>query len=107
MDDTTSTKTVLVCLGERKRSISFPSSNPYLERLTLIEGIQNTFSDVLAGPSTGSPTFFLQVKSEEWDGEFLDLKEEDVIWGRSVIRVCTTDPKPSTVSFLLHNYSYG
>ncbi len=90
MDDTSSIKTVLVCLGERslgerKRSISFPYSNLYLERLTLIDGVQNTFSDVLAGRSP--TTLFLQVKSEEWDGEFLHLKEEDIIWDCCVIRV--------------------
>ncbi len=58
MDETPSTKTVLVCLGsaekERDQSRSFPSSNPSSERLARIERVQSSFSDVLPGPSTGS-----------------------------------------------------
>ena len=66
----------LVCYGERKRPVTLSSGASLNElRLEVVE----TFRDVLPSSSsaTAQGTLILQIKSEEWDGTFLDLKEGD------------------------------
>ena len=86
----------LVCYGERKRPITLSSGASLNElRLEVVE----TFRDVLPSSSsaTAQGTLILQIKSEEWDGTFLDLKEGDPLpMNRSVLRIVSG---PSTVCF--------
>jgi len=59
---------VLVCLGDRKN---------------ILEAIRNTFSDVL--PCTAQ--FILQIKNENWGGDFLDISKSGEVPDRSVLKV--------------------
>ena len=66
---------LLVCLGERKIPISLSSNASFNDlRLEVVEA----FRDVLPCSSNAS-SLIVQVKSEEWEGTFLDLKEGDEI----------------------------
>ena len=62
-------KEVLVCLGERKRGVSFASGDPDEEREALLQAIVEAFVDMKIRDD-----LVLQLKSEEWGGEFVDLR---------------------------------
>ena len=83
------TKTVLVCFGERKRPVNIAQDSS-LKDVKL--AIVNEYEDVL--PRSTSSTnesiaekLLLQVKAEEWEGVFVDVKEEDDIPDKSVLRI--------------------
>ena len=69
--------TVLVCFAERKRPVTINQSATFKKiRLAIV----NAFLDVL--PSTSKSTtqdladiLIVQLKSEEWDGELIDIKD--------------------------------
>ena len=73
-------KSVLVCLGERKREVSFVTGHGELETFTT--AVRKVYSDVLV---QGDETVVFQLKREEWGGEFTDLEGETVP-DRAVIR---------------------
>ena len=75
-------KEVLVCLGERKRGVSFASGDPDEEREALLQAIVEAFVDVKIRDD-----LVLQLKSEEWGGEFVDLKANQEIPDRAVLKV--------------------
>ena len=67
---TNRTKSVLVCLGERKRDVSFTCNGSYQDELKALDAVtREVYSDVLKG---GEDILF-QVKREEWGGEFTDI----------------------------------
>ena len=70
-------KTVLICLGERKRQLTFCGDNEELCRRVKI-----LFSDVV--PKDKS--VILQLKHEDWEGQFMDVRNDTVICNRSVLR---------------------
>ena len=64
------TKSVLVCLGERKREVSFTCHSSYQEGLEALGiAVRDVYSDVLKGEED----LIFQFKREEWNGEFTDL----------------------------------
>ena len=85
----TATKSVLVCFGERKRPVTL-TNNSSVNDIKL--AIVNEYQDVL--PRSTSSTdqsvadrLVLQIKSEDWDGVFVDLKDDADVPDRSVLRV--------------------
>ena len=56
------TKTVLVCLGERKREVTFCSRNDENDRKTLLEETLKVYGDVLDSTSSGQNHLNLQLK---------------------------------------------
>ena len=59
---------VLVLLGENTHVICYNTTND------LKDNILETFKDVIEGHD-----FFLQVKSEEWGGLFVDLNDDEQV----------------------------
>ena len=88
-------KHILACLGERKRPVEFQtqSDDDSSGRDTLLLSIREVFADVLS-PDT---EIFLQIKSEEWQGEFVDLGEGAVVPDRAVLRVIPAEKKDAEV----------
>ena len=76
-------KSVLVCLGERKRGVSFScGKDSEEERAAIIEAVKEAYKDV----SKFDGDLVLQIKSELWEGEFLDLATGEVIPNKAVLR---------------------
>ena len=80
-------KLVLVSIGVNVRTVSFStpaSSQPatITEIQALNDAIRISFEDVLQP----GQEFFLQLKSEDWGGEFIDLQGTQEIADRSVVR---------------------
>ena len=61
-------KKVLVCFGERKRSVEISDDGENDEKHLCANGMK-TFQDLLQ-PETYT-NFFFQVKSKDWEGEFV------------------------------------
>ena len=80
-------KLVLVSIGVNVRTVSFStpaSSQPatITEIQALSDAIRISFKDILQP----GQEFFLQLKSEDWGGEFIDLQGTQEIADRSVVR---------------------
>ena len=89
-------KLVLVSIGVNVRTVSFStpaSSQPatITEIQALNDAIRISFEDVLQP----GQEFFLQLKSEDWGGEFIDLQGTQEIADRSVVRA---KPRPLTLT---------
>ena len=83
------TKSVLVCFGERKRPVTLPNDSSVND---LKLAIVNEYQDVLPRSSSSTDQsvadrLVLQIKSEDWDGVFVDLKDAAEVPDRSVLRV--------------------
>ena len=64
-------KTVLVCLGERKREVRFKAEGASdLEEL--LKSISEVFEDVFTQERISASQLIISVKNEDWNGEFLD-----------------------------------
>ena len=73
-------KKVLVCLGDRKREVIFTTD--------IMGAVRSSFSDILPAAHDGRPAkFILQLKNEEWGGDFLDVADESEVPDRSVLKV--------------------
>ena len=78
-------KTVLVCFGERKRPVTYTMDERKSEKESLLSAVNEVFADV---EGIGDDAEHLvQVKNEQWGGEFVDLKDEEKIPDRAVVRV--------------------
>jgi len=76
-------KKVLVCFGERKRSVDIPDDGDGKnDQEHLRANALKAFQDLLQ-PET---PIFLQIKDESWGGEFVDLVDGQVIEDRSVVK---------------------
>ena len=74
-------KTVLACFEKRKREVIFSAGEDELQ--ALIAAVKMVYNDVL--PVGMKPV--VQLKHEEWGGEFLDVKEGSIIPDKSVIQI--------------------
>ena len=75
--DVSASKTVLVSFCDRKRPVTFTSGNK--ETSSLICAFKETFADVLGEESENtSPDVLLQVKDEDWEGEYVDILRDTV-----------------------------
>ena len=92
------TKTVLVCLGERKREVTFCSRNDENDRKTLLEETLKVYGDVLDSTSSGQNHLNLQLKREEWEGQFVDIIGMKSIPDKSVLRAQQVTPLRQKVS---------
>ena len=83
-------KTVLVLFGERKRPVTFLSGGGN-ETQSLIESVGEVFKDVLGTDSGHRGKLLLQQKSEEWEGEFVDIPECGTVSDRAVLKLSMID----------------
>ena len=89
-------KVVLVSVGDNKRVVSFSSSESSESAASVVSdlealspAIRVEFGDILQP----GQDFFLQLKSEEWGGVYIDLRGSTQIADRSVVKVVM---KPAT-----------
>ena len=88
-------KTILACLGERKRPISIPhDASVKAMKLAVVA----EYSDVLQRSSSCTDesiaqSLILQMKAEDWDGVFIDVSDGVVIPDKTVVRVVEECPK--------------
>ena len=73
-------KSILVQFGEHRRPLSIPA-NQNVEAANLKERVRTAFMDVIA-----EADFFLQLKDDEWGGEFVDLVGQEIP-DHSILRV--------------------
>lgn len=92
-------KEVLCCVGERRRPVTYSLEDGKCESDSLLEAVKMVFQDVI--PS--SRRVFLQVKDENWAGEFVDIHGADSIPHHAVIRVVAEKPSPQVRKELLLN----
>ncbi len=85
-------KEVLVTFRERRRPVTFKAcSCPEEERKYLKESIKTVFEDVL--PNIEIESFILLVKSERWQGEFMELRGDMKPSHNSVVELSLDAPK--------------
>ena len=95
------TKVVLACFGHHKREVNFSSSYEAAHEIkNLKQAFLATFSDVLESAGAEEKNVVVQVKSELWCGEFVDIAEDHHIQDHSVVQVVLTSPGAS-VSYVL------
>lgn len=93
---TTRSANVLVCFGEHKRPVTFTClSDPKADRKRLEEAVINKFHDVMVETrsSRSGLSLLLQIKSEGWGGEFIDLPEDAELPDGSVLRAIILEPQ--------------
>ena len=80
-------KTVLVTMGENMRPVSFTTSLSAAavpdDTKALEQAIRLKFKDILQP----GQEFIMQLRSEEWGGEFLDVFGNQEVADRSVVKV--------------------
>lgn len=84
MDSSSGLYNSLVIFGSRKRPITY---SPSITKEDILQEIINLFSDVDELKFVESSELVLQIKSEEWFGEFVDVIEGSNIPDRSVLQV--------------------
>ncbi len=77
-------KSLLVCFGERKRPVTFTSDGTTNERKSLLSAVKEAYEN--SAGNIGNDAV-MQIKSELWGGEFVDLREDEIIPDRAVVRV--------------------
>ncbi len=75
-------KTVLACFGERKREVTFSASDDGDDLQALLAAIKAVYHDVIKMDAE----LVVQLKNENWAGEFLDIKGS-TIPDKAVIKV--------------------
>ena len=76
----------LVIVGDRNGVLAVAYS-PSINNEDLLQEILAKFSDVDELSGAEPSTLLLQIKSEEWGGEYVDVTEHSVISNRSVLRL--------------------
>ena len=77
-------------LGESRRAVCFRrSETAAAERKAFVASVASAFEDIFGGDEElpSSSSLLVQVKSEEWGGEFVDLMSDASIPDRSILRV--------------------
>ena len=98
-------KVVLVCVGEHKREVCFDADGiGENERKKLQEAILEVFRDVLVKDDAES--LLLQIKSEGWAGEFVDLGHDCVVPNSAVVKAVPIDSQPR-VSVVLQAHAHN
>ena len=101
-----SIKTLLICFGERKRPITLPVEASVSDlKLCIVE----EYRDVLPQGSSSTDeaiaeSLILQVKAENWDGVFVDVKSGDDIVDKSVLRIVTANPQVCHLGMLMTSH---
>ena len=86
---------VLVCLGERKRLLTLSNdvSVDGLKLRVVREYINVILRSTKVTDEAIASSLILQVKSEAWEGVFVDVKPGDEVVDKSVFRVATATPE--------------
>ncbi len=87
--DRNTVKSVLISFGERRREVTFSGGVESLYAQT-----NHVFGDVLQEKRIN----VLQLKNEEWEGQFVDIKQETVVPDKSVLRAFVEQDSEKTVS---------
>lgn len=82
-------KKVLLCLGKRKRAVSFTKTPSETDKSALTKKIREEFSDIL---DEDSADIIIQVKDEGWN-QWVDLKDEGSVQDQSVLQIITETGK--------------
>jgi hypothetical protein len=91
-----STVTVLCCVAEHRRQVDFTPEEAQTHLKCLVEAVKSVFSDVIAPTSE----LILQLKSEIWKGEFVDIRETDTITNEAVVRaIVKEEPRKVRYSY--------
>lgn len=93
--DEKSEKKVVVCLGKRKRIVSFSSSDGASDKAILMKRIKEEFSDKL--PCSDEYEIVLQMKNIEMD-EFIEVTDRDKIESKATLEFFVEEMKCSQVS---------
>ena len=95
-------KKVLAIYKGRKRTLCFTSTGGNCDNDEILKAFITTFQDQLhfAGEAAKPDHFFLQIKDEEWGGEFVDVHPTDEIADHSILQVLEV----AKISF--HGYDY-
>ena len=90
-------KKVLLCLGKRKRAVSFNSDESESDKSVLTKKVREEFSDILEKDQT---EIIIQVKkfNEEWN-DWVDLKDNVDVPDKSVLQVIAEKAKVSHFLF--------
>lgn len=101
--DVSASKTILVSFRDRKRPVTFTSGNK--ETSSLICAFKETFADVLGEESENtSPDVLLQVKDEDWGGEYVDILG-DTVQDRAVVKALLASKHVSNEYETIGNYT--
>ena len=76
-------KEALVCFGERKRRVVFSSTDPGGEVAALVAAAKETFGGIL----NAETELVVQLKNEDWAGEFVDVEGSVTIPDHSVVKL--------------------
>ena len=93
-------KAVLVMLDRRNRIVRFSTtpSSPS-DKVALTAPVKAAFSDVLSEEQE----FFLQMKSEDWGGAFVELLQDQIVQDKAVIEPIPVKKSTTTeVCCILH-----
>ncbi len=74
--EATEQKTVLVCLGEHRRAVTFTSNGRKGDAKALLEAAGRVFSDIL--DLQDDKQVLLQTQSHIWSGKFVDIGEDNI-----------------------------
>jgi hypothetical protein len=88
-------KKVLLCLGKRKRAVSFNSDESESDKSALTKKVREEFSDILEKDET---EIIIQVKDEEFN-DWVDLKDGVDVPDKSVLQVVAEKGKVSCLVF--------
>lgn len=78
-------KSVLVTVCGRNRIVKFCSTNssPPSDKCILSTAVKAAFKDVLPAEQD----FFLQMKSDDWGGAFVEMEENQVVPDKAMVEV--------------------
>ena len=80
--ENTGERSVLICFGDRSRPVTF-SSGSGSDKARLLSAANAVFEGIT--PFDGHS--LVQVKSEMWQGEFVDVDDSDTIPHKAIVRV--------------------
>ena len=89
METDSCTITVLCYVAEHRRQVDFSPKEGQTHLQCLLEAVQTIFSDVV-GPDA---EFILQLKSEVWKGEFVDIRDADSIPNEAIASSCICEER--------------
>ena len=93
-------KRVLVKLGDSNRPVSFLSDGEN-DQDVLNEEIRKVYRDEIPVNSS----FILQIKDEEWGGEFVDISSAQTnIVDKSILKVVVKKVKPNVFTCMVHYF---
>ena len=97
-----SSVTVLCYVAEHCRPVEIRPKERQTQLESLVEAVKIVFSDVIGTNSE----LILQLKSEVWKGEFVDIGETDVIADEAIVRaIIKEEPSKVRIELLKSKYT--